>query len=176
MNNNETEKLTNNAFDYSNIIPLGQYIAILVQYCETECNKYLQLIKEDEERNEKIKYEYQNYQYGKIYQTSLTITICDKNFKYIECKNAKAFNEAIQNKQVNNVKSLTIELNICFKRGQNENIKDHNNEFILQFEPYEITFTRKSNFNDIAMNQIENNINELLKKFPKVDTIFCTKE
>ena len=171
----EIEKNINNEFDYSNIIPTSQYIGVLVQYCEKIYNQYLQLINQDEERNEKLKYEYREYQYGKMYSTGLSIVIYDNNFKYIECKNLQSFTEAVQNKQVNNIDSLKINLDINFKRGTADKIKEHTNELIISFKPYEIKFTRKSNFDDNMINQVEKDINEILRKFPAIDTIFCTK-
>ena len=47
--------------------------------------------------------------------------------------------------------------------------------FKISFKPYDITFKRKSNFKDPVIDNIENNINELLKKFKTQNTIFCTK-
>ena len=34
---------------------------------------------------------------------------------------------------------------------------------------------RKSNYKDANMDQVEDTINEILKKFPVANTIFCTK-
>ena len=166
----------NNEFDFSTIVPMSQYIGGLVQYCEKVSNHYLQLIEQDKERNEKLKYEYKEFQYGEKYGTGLKVVIYDKSFRYIECNDFLSYSQAIQNKQINNIDSLEIRLEINFKRGTGNNCKAYNNEFIVRFRPYDIKFTRKANFNDDMMKQIENNINELLKKFPAVDTIFCTKQ
>ena len=172
---NDIEKNIINEFDYSNIVPTSQYIGVLVQYCEKVSNQYLQLINQDEERNEKLKYDFKDYQYGKNYGTGLNVVIFDKSFQRIECQNFLSYSQAVQNRQVNNINSMEVRLNINFKRGPSGKTKDHNNEFIVKFKPYEIKFTRKSNFDDNMMNQIEKDINELLRSFPTVDTIFCTK-
>ena len=176
MDYNDTEKNINNEFNYSTAIPTTKNITILVQYCEEVFNSYSQLINEDESKNEKLKYEYRTYQYGKIYSLDFKVVIYDKNFKYIECPSLKSYIEAVNNKQINNVSSLNIKLNINFKRGPNGNTKDHINEFKINFKPYEIIFTRQSNFDDTNILKIENDINEILSKFPAIDTIFCTKE
>ena len=115
------------------------------------------------------------YQYGKKYSRGLEISIYDKNYKSFICKNLQEYLNAIQNNQVSNIRKLNITLEINFKRGQQPNIEEHENEFEIEFQPYEITFTRKSNFDDRNMQQIETDINEILKKFPAIDTIFCTK-
>ena len=54
--------------------------------------------------------------------------------------------------------------------------KGHENLFKITFKPYNIVFTRKSNYADQNMDQIENVINEILKKFRVQNTIFCTKQ
>ena len=173
--NNNNEKNIKTSFGYSNIIPSSQYISVLVQYCEKINNQYTQIIQDDEAKNEKLKYEFQSYQYGKKYSRGLEISIYDKKYKSFICKNLQEFLNAIQNNQVSNIRKLNITLEINFKRGQQPNIEEHENEFEIEFQPYEITFTRKSNFDDRNMQQIETDINELLKKFPAIDTIFCTK-
>ena len=172
---NDIEKNIINGYDYSNIIPTNEYISMLVQYCEKVSNQYLQLINQDEEKNEKLKYDFKYYQYGKIYGTGLNVVIFDKSFQRIEYQNFLSYSQAVQNRQVNNINSMEVRLNINFKRGQSGKTKEHNNEFIVKFKPYEIKFTRKSNFDDNMMNQVEKDINELLRSFPTVDTIFCTK-
>ena len=63
-----------------------------------------------------------------------------------------------------------------FRRGRESNLEEHENTFIIKFEPYDITFARKSNYNDQIMNQIEDQINQILQKFPIANSIFCNKE
>ena len=66
-------------------------------------------------------------------------------------------------------------MELDFKRGKGNELKDHENSFTISFKPYEITFTRKSSHNEAKMNQIENDIKEILNKFQSINTIFCTK-
>lgn len=54
--------------------------------------------------------------------------------------------------------------------------KEHENLFKISFNPYNIVFIRKSNYADSSMDNIENVINEILKKFSVQNTIFCTKK
>ena len=75
-----------------------------------------------------------------------------------------------------NVSGVDIKLNMDFERGREGNFESHENNFVIIFKPYEITFSRKSNYNDVNINQIENQINEILKKFPVANCIFCNKE
>ena len=75
-----------------------------------------------------------------------------------------------------NVDSVVITLDLSFKRGKDMATKEHENLFKISFKPYNIVFTRKSNYADPNMDQIENVINEILKKFRVQNTIFCTKQ
>ena len=74
------------------------------------------------------------------------------------------------------VNGLDIKLCMDFERGKGNNYDEHENSFTIIFKPYEITFARKSNHNDPSMNKIEEQINEILKKFPVANSIFCNKQ
>ena len=63
-----------------------------------------------------------------------------------------------------------------FYRGNGENTVEHENLFKMVFKPYEITFIRKSNFNDPSMDKIEEEINSIFKQFPVANSIFCNKQ
>ena len=67
-------------------------------------------------------------------------------------------------------------MDLDFRRGNGDDLIEHENSFKVIFKPYEITFARKSNHNELKMNQIEYNINNILKQFTVANSIFCTKE
>ena len=54
-------------FDYSNSIPEIQVVSLLIQYCDFYYKQLIKLCKEDEEKNERLKYEYKNYLYKKSF-------------------------------------------------------------------------------------------------------------
>ena len=81
----------------------------------------------------------------------------------------------IQNNNLKNVLSLEIRLDLDYKRGRGNEANNHENSFSISIKPYDIIFARKSNYSDNYINQIENNINEIFKKIPTINTIFCTK-
>ncbi|MEE3343847.1 MAG: hypothetical protein VZS44_07145 [Bacilli bacterium] len=174
--NNEIEKNIHNEYDYSNIIPAAEYIGVLIQYCENAYNSFIELTKKDEEKNEKLKLEYQVYEYRKSYSSCFRITIIDKRFRHTDLNNYKVYVDAVNNGQINNLDSLKIELNTSFKRGKYREEKEHDNTHEIIFKPYNIKYIRKSNYLDTGSSNIENEINNLLKKFPYVNTIFCTKK
>ena len=74
-NTNETEVIVNPEYDYSNIIPDKEYIKVLVRSCEEMYKRLQDLFKKDEEKNERLKYEYRNYEYKKHFDTDFSIDI-----------------------------------------------------------------------------------------------------
>ncbi len=177
MDQTEREIEISNEFDYSNIVAEIQSISYLVQYCDALYNQLLKLMSIDEEKNEKLKYEFKNYEYKKTYDTKFEVTIRKKEYSLpnLNCKSYQSFIEAINSGHLKNIVSLTIELNLSYRRGKEMSLNEYQNNFKISFKPYDIKFIRKSNHNEIYMNQIENNINEILKMFKTQDSIFCTK-
>ena len=51
----EKEVEIRNEFDYSNIVAEIQPVSYLVQYCESLFNQLMNMINEEEQRNEKLK-------------------------------------------------------------------------------------------------------------------------
>lgn len=177
MNNfNEIETTINNEYDYSNIIPVEDKICEIVKFCDQMYETFAIVVEQDEKQNEKLKYEFKNYNFKSCYGAGIEINIRRKNYNNLECKNYNAFLELVNNKQLRNIESLNIILRLDYKRGKNDNLKEHNNLFNIIFKPYEIKFIRKSNYNEDSMNQIEDKINNLLKNFSVANSIFCYKE
>ena len=177
MNQEElTETQLNNEFDYSNIVVEVQPISYLIQYCEALYNQFIKLVTEDEEKNARLKTEFKNYDYKKSYSNKFEILIKEKeNNSNLNCKNFQTFIDAVNSGHLKNINSLTIELDLTYKRGKESYLNEYENNFKIVFKPYDIKFIRKSNHSENYMNQIENNINEILKKFKVQNSIFCTK-
>lgn len=171
----EVTTVINNEYDYSNIVPTQEMITYLVQYCDSVFKQFMALVYEDEKRNEQFKQEYKNYNYKKSYGESLEIYIREKSYNNITCKDFASFQSAVNDGNLKNVSDLDIKLQLDYKRGREDSLVDYENSFSILFKPYEITFARKSNHNEANMNQIETTINEILKKFPVANSIFCTK-
>lgn len=173
--NEDTPNVINNEYDYSNIIATIEGITYLIQYCDNVYKQFLNLMEEDKQKNEPLKYEFQNYTYKKGYYDRLDIYIREKTYNNITCKDFESFKTAVNNGNLKNITSMEIKLDLYYKRGKNDNLTDYENSFTIVFKPYEIIFARKSNHNEVNMNQIENNINEIMKKFPTANSVFCTK-
>ena len=171
----EEETIINNEYDYSNIIPKFENITYIIQYCAHIYSYFLKLLEEDENKNEKLKYEFKNYNYKKNYGEGFEVKIRQKNYNTISCKNYDSFVEALNNGQLLNIESLEINLNLNYRRGNIDSLKNHENSFKISFRPYDIKFIRKANHNEQNMNQIEENIKQILNKFPVENTIFFSK-
>lgn len=136
--NIDKEMQISKEFDYSNIVADIESIAYLVQYCESLYNQLIGLIKTDEEKNEKLKYEYRNYEYKNSFSTNFEIIIRgnDTSFSTINCKNYQSFLDTINNGHLRNVSSLVIELNLTYKKGKEGFLEEYENIFncILNFK------------------------------------------
>lgn len=64
-NNEEVETTINNEFDYSNIVVGIENLAYIVQYCDNVYSHFKSLLDEDEKKNERLKYEFKNFDYKK---------------------------------------------------------------------------------------------------------------
>ena len=177
MDDNMTSKaVINNEFDYSNIVANVEAITYLVQYCDSMEKQLKKLIEEDEEKNKRFKNEYKDYMYKKTYSERFEVYIRSKSYQNsITCNDYESFVSAVKDGNLKNVSGLDIKLDLDFERGKGDNLDKHENSFKIVFNPYDITFTRISNHNDPSMNQIETQINDILKRFQVVNTIFCTK-
>ncbi len=166
----------NNEYDYSNVLPTAEAISYLVQYCD-EMNKQLtKLVEQDEEKNKQFKPEYKEFMYKHSYGQHFEVFIRKKSYQNLTCKDYASFKSAVDGGSLNGISSMDIKLCMDFHRGKGDNPEEHENSFLITFKPYEIKFTRKSNHNDPSMNQVEQQINAILKQFPIANCIFCNKQ
>lgn len=161
----EKDNTINHIFDYSNAVPTKDSISHLVKYCDSVYEHYLWLLKEDDKKANK------HYSYQKKYVLFLDVRIKDKKFNTIICNSYASLKKAILDDNLDNVDSMEIRLNLDYKK--NDII--YNNLFTILIKPFNLKFIRKSSSNQLEMNVIENNINEILKRFQIINSIFCTK-
>ncbi len=169
------QTVINNEYDYSNIVPAVDAISYLVKYCDQINTQLKKLTDEDEEKNKQFKPEYKEFMYKKSYSEQFEVYIREKSYNNITCKDYDSFISAVKNGNLNHVSSIDIKLCLDFYRGKGEQLEEHENSFIVLFRPYDIKFIRKSNHNDPNMNQIEQQINAILRQFPVANSIFCNK-
>ena len=178
MNQDDDRELAiNKEYDYSNIVPELGDVSYLINCCDQYYKNFIKLCDEDEEKNKKLKNDYKNYRYKKIYETDFEISIKQNNdfFATLTCKNYDSFYYTIIEQGLKSIDSLVITLNLSYRRGKEFKSDTHNNLFIISFKPYDIKFKRKSNYTDSLMDNIERAINDILSKFITQDTIFCMK-
>ncbi len=175
-NNDEMELVIDNEYDYSNIVPVVDIITYIVQFCDNTYQQFMKIVDEEMVKNEKLKYEFKEYRYKKHFSQKFEVNVRGKNFEHITYKNYSSYIEALNNNRITNLSSLEIRLDLNFYRGKEENLKSHENEFRILFEPYSIIFKRNSNYKDSEMDQVEKNINDIMKKFPAYNTIFYSKK
>ncbi len=164
-------------YDYSNSVPEVQNILFLAKYCYSYYVQLIKMCEEDEEKNRILKSEYKDFLYKKSFSSKYEVAIREKDvFSSLSCKTYDSLVEAANSGHLKNVESVVITLDLSFRRGRDMATKEHENLFKISFKPYNIVFIRKSNYADSSMDNIENVINEILKKFRVQNTIFCTKE
>lgn len=164
-------------YDYSNSVPEVQNILFLAKYCYSYYVQLIKMCEEDEEKNRILKSEYKDFLYKKSFSSKYEAAIREKDvFSSLSCKTYDSLVEAANSGHLKNVESVVITLDLSFRRGRDMATKEHENLFKISFKPYNIVFIRKSNYADSSMDNIENVINEILKKFRVQNTIFCTKE
>lgn len=174
------ETTINNVYDYSTVIPVIEKIGTIVQFLDGVYSHFMNLSKEEEERNSKLKEEYQEYKYRNRY-SFFEINIRKKiddvfHSDYVTCKNLESFKKMYDEGNLINMEKLEIKMSLSFARGKGyfDNEK-YDNDFSIVFEPYNIKFIRKSNYEDPEIDEIEKRINEIFNSFDKCNTIFCSK-
>lgn len=171
----DTPSSIDNKFDYSNIIPKIEDIRRLAEYCFKVYEDFKNKCDVEEEKNKQFKPEYKNYECTQMFSTGCEIRYMDNNYKTTNFKDYESFISSVNNENITNVMSLEINLCLDYKKGPGSNLVEHKNSFDIKFKPYEIIFSRKADFNELAMNNIENNINDIMNSFNSANTIFCTK-
>ena len=171
------EKNISRTYDYSTVIVDTNLVTYLVQLCEDAYKRLLKTTELEKEKNEKLKSEFQNYQYKKHYSMGLSIRAVEASNEYssFEIKDFEHYNELLNNNKINNLKSFKIDLNLSFERGSGYETVIHKNEFEITLKPYDIKVSRISDFEDEGINSIENMIVNAFNDYPKVNTIFCSK-
>jgi hypothetical protein len=174
-NNELVETIISNEYDYSNVVVDRISLLSLAQYVNEIYIKMTDIFNEEEKKNEQLKWEFQTYEYKKGY-INLEFNIRDKNYSNISCESYEALLSASENGSLNNISSFSISMKLNYSKGKQTTMIALNNSFDITFKPYEIRFIRKSNYNEVLMNQIEEGIHNIMDKFKVLNTVFSIKE
>ncbi len=165
------EAMVDNLYDYSDIVVDTEHLLTIVEYYNNIYNYFSSIAEEDEKRNKRLKYDYQVYQCKKRW-FELSVSIMDNKYNHSEYKSLMDFKNAIENDRIRNVATLTIKLTIDYESGNYGNEISYENNFVLDFKPYNIKFQRVSNHELTTMKEIEDNTRKLLNNFTSQTTIF----
>ncbi len=151
---NKKEEI-NNEYDYSDIFPNKENIYKIFSFCYSLYDKFNSLL----ERQDKHQIEK-----GKL--CGYEIFIVDNSHENKVYSNFEDFKNEFEN--IKNISYITLVINLQYIKLNEE----YNNEFRIIIKPYNIKFNRKSNHEQVVMNQIEDSINNVMSKLRAEDTIF----
>lgn len=144
-----------NEFDYSNIIPSISNISKIVELCSLLYDKF-----------DSVLLNHNVHEVEKGDNCNFEIIIIDNEYKKTILTSFNEFNDNIS--LLNNINVLTIKLSLGYIKLNEE----YNNLFEITIRPYSIVFKRLSNHEQSLMSQIEDSINNNMKKLTTEKTIF----
>lgn len=169
--------IISNTIDFSNKVITIDSLLQLVKYLDDVYQDFAEQCRRDEQANERLKYEYRRYTHKPSALSGLRIAIYPANIiQPIGCRNFADFHNLTVSNSINNVRRIIIDMELNYSSGNDSSMVRHDNKFTLNFEPYDITLTRRSSDNDQYINQVANNIASIFYAMETRNTIFCTKQ
>ena len=163
------KKLINEKNDFSNSLINKDVIKYIIDYCFKNYQNLNQLVKDDEERNERLQYNLRRYSYKKHYSSCCEVTIKYNDERRIVLDNLEQIKDVI----FNNINRLRIVLDLSYRCTSDEGEEiDRLNRFIFNFEPSNIYFTREANYSEPNIEEINNSFKQLFSQIPSYETIF----
>ena len=152
----------NHEYNMSTLIPNLENINKVIDCFHSYFEKFNSLLLE---RSHELNLE-------KTYSTGLGVYILFNDYEIQSFNNYKEYKESFKETELNDVKTIEIELNLCYMRDG----VIHNNEFKLTVRPYNIKFTRKSTYDENAINIMETYIYKYINELSKEKTVFNRNE
>ncbi len=112
---------------YLNLLAVKEYVDDLIKYCEEQAKSLQQKIEQDEQKNEQLRYDYQDYLYHSMFSTGLTIRAYDDHLRSLEYKDFASYQAA--QSTLSSLRFLNIELNLDYRSGKNAEMIDHTHHF-----------------------------------------------
>ena len=145
----------------------------MCKYLDAKYRELEALVAQDEVKNQDLKYEYREYSHKKAYSAGYTIYLYSKTQRSVPAAHSYAELEQMKNSGLlKQLRRMTIEVNYDYGVGKDNQINDYHNEFKLSFEPYEIVFTRVSDYDNETINEIEETVKRKMNEFLYYETIF----
>ena len=152
------EKIIKRDYDYSDIVCSFDNLNKIIDFENKLYNKFDSLFV-----NSNIK---------KIGLDGIKIFIIDREYNTQIFKNYYEYIYAYNNKEIKNVNSISIEMNLNYEKNNNE----FKNKFVIDIKPFNVKFQRVSNNELEVMDQIEDAIKKLINSLSKEVTIFNYNE
>ena len=152
------EKIIKRDYDYSDIVCSFDNLNKIIDFENKLYDKFDSLFV-----NSNIK---------KIGLDGIKIFIIDREYNTQLFKNYYEYIYAYNNKEIKNVNSISIELNLNYEKNNNE----FKNKFVIDIKPFNVKFQRVSNNELEVMDQIEDAIKKLINSLSKEVTIFNYNE
>ena len=155
---------------YLDLLAVKEYVDDLIKYCDEQAKSLQQKIDQDAQKNEQLRYGYQEYSYYGVYSTGLVIRVYDEHLRMIDYKDYASYQAA--QSTLTSLKFLTIELNLDYRSGKNAEMVDHTHHFEIRLEPNASYFECEMSENDEEFRDVRQTIINKLEAFPAVRTIF----
>ena len=152
------EKIIKRDYDYSDIVCSFDNLNKIIDFENKLYNRFDSLFV-----NSNIK---------KIGLDGIKIFIIDREYNTQIFKNYYEYIYAYNNKEIKNVNSISIEMNLNYEKNNNE----FKNKFVIDIKPFNVKFQRVSNNELEVMDQIEDAIKKLINSLSKEVTIFNYNE
>ncbi len=163
----------NHVYSYNNAVPMLDYVLDLCKYLDMKNNELKTMIDADEKKNEDLKYDYRVYEHKKHYSAGFKVYLYSKVQRNLPSVQSYAELEKMHAAGLlKQLSHMSIELDYSFGVGKYNEIVNHRNEFKIEFRPYDISFTRASDYDDAEANEIEDTIKRKLSDFVSYETIF----
>lgn len=160
---------------YLDLLAVKEYVDDLIKYCEQQANDLRRKIERDTQKNEQLRYDYQEFEYQEYYNTGLNIRIYDNNINTADYDDFASYQNASTNQIFNDLRNLTISLHLNYRSGKSSAMIDHIHNFVIRFEPNASYFEYELSDTDEEYRDVLDTITKKLEAFPAVRTIFSKK-
>jgi len=157
--------------EYTSLLAVREYVEDLAKNCFALFDSFKKTIKDDEAKNEQLKFELRTYNYHTNYSETCTIRVrADGNST--DYKDFPTFLSALNGGLIQGASELRIVLDMSYRSGLGNDLTEHDHKFTITFSPEKTAYVYEANFDDPTMNGLYEQILAKLDNFPATITIF----
>ena len=158
---------------YLDLLAVQEYVDDMIKYCEQQYLSLKKKIDADKQKNEQLRYDYQEYQYEEYFDTDFKIHAYDNQTSFTDFKDLNSWQSAFNSKMFAELRYVEVNLNLCWRSGKkSEKMEEHIHKFTVRFEPNASYFSYELSNNDEECRDVYQTIINKLEEFPSVRTIF----